>query len=41
MGNPSNYFTDFENSTQVYMWRDLVATTANRYIRKFYNLFPL
>ncbi|XP_046549728.1 alpha-L-iduronidase-like [Haliotis rubra] len=32
MGNPSSFFTDFENKTQVYWWRDLVQQTATRYI---------
>ncbi|XP_035204479.1 alpha-L-iduronidase-like isoform X3 [Stegodyphus dumicola] len=35
MGNPSNYFTDFENVTQVYIWRDLVKTLAAHYINTF------
>jgi hypothetical protein len=34
MGNPSNIFTDFENRTQVYWWRDLVSQLASRYISK-------
>ncbi|XP_071947609.1 alpha-L-iduronidase-like isoform X2 [Antedon mediterranea] len=32
MGNPSNVYNDFENKTQVYMWKDLVQTLAKRYI---------
>ncbi|GFT18331.1 alpha-L-iduronidase [Nephila pilipes] len=32
MGNPSGYFTDFENSTQVYMWEDLIYNLASHYI---------
>lgn len=32
MGNPSNFFNDFSNDTQVNMWRDLVMQVANRYI---------
>ncbi|XP_033122455.1 alpha-L-iduronidase-like [Anneissia japonica] len=32
MGNPSNIFTDFENKTQVYMWRDMVQNLAEHYI---------
>ncbi|XP_035204478.1 alpha-L-iduronidase-like isoform X2 [Stegodyphus dumicola] len=38
MGNPSNYFTDFENVTQVYIWRDLVKTLAAHYI-SFLNYY--
>ncbi|XP_054709476.1 alpha-L-iduronidase-like [Uloborus diversus] len=32
MGNPSDFFSDFENITQVYAWRDLIHATALRYI---------
>jgi L-iduronidase len=32
MGNPSNFFNDFSNDTQVNMWRDLVMQIASRYI---------
>ncbi|XP_072177683.1 alpha-L-iduronidase-like [Diadema setosum] len=32
MGNPSDWYTDLENSTQVYAWRDLVQSLALRYI---------
>ncbi|XP_046331307.2 alpha-L-iduronidase-like [Haliotis rufescens] len=32
MGNPSAFFTDMENKTQVYQWRDLVRHIATRYI---------
>lgn len=32
MGNPSNFFSDFSNDTQVNMWRDLVMQVASRYI---------
>ena len=35
MGNPSNYFTDMDNKTQVYQWRDLVHQVASRYIGYF------
>ncbi|KAK6180826.1 hypothetical protein SNE40_008808 [Patella caerulea] len=35
MGNPSNIFTDFENKTQVYMWRDFIKLVASRYITMF------
>jgi L-iduronidase len=35
MGNPSNIFTDFENKTQIYAWRDLVYEIALRYINKY------
>ncbi|GFU57351.1 alpha-L-iduronidase [Trichonephila clavipes] len=34
MGNPSGYFTDFENETQVYMWEDLIYRLASHYIAK-------
>lgn len=34
MGNPSNFFSDFSNDTQVNMWRDLVMQVASRYIGK-------
>ncbi|KAK7496613.1 hypothetical protein BaRGS_00012265 [Batillaria attramentaria] len=32
MGSPSGIFTDMENKTQVYWWRDLVRQVAERYI---------
>lgn len=32
MGSVSNYFTDFENKTQVVEWRNLVYLTARRYM---------
>ncbi|XP_046367791.2 alpha-L-iduronidase-like [Haliotis rufescens] len=35
MGNPSNLYTDLEHKTQVYMWRDMVQTIAQRYISKY------
>ncbi|KAK0050414.1 alpha-L-iduronidase [Biomphalaria pfeifferi] len=35
MGNPSGVYTDMENKTQVYWWRDLVAQTAQRYITQY------
>ena len=38
MGNPSNIFTDFENDTQVYMWRQLIAELVQRYIG-MYNIY--
>ena len=34
MGNPSNFFTDMENKTQVYLWKDLVHQIAARYVGK-------
>jgi len=34
MGNPSGFFSDFENLTQVHLWRDLVHDIAHRYIGK-------
>ncbi|XP_015928540.1 alpha-L-iduronidase isoform X2 [Parasteatoda tepidariorum] len=35
MGNPSNYFTDFENQTQVYLWKDMIQSLAEHYIGLF------
>jgi L-iduronidase len=35
MGNPSNFFNDFENNTQLYQWKDLVKQIAVRYIKQF------
>ncbi|ESO86810.1 hypothetical protein LOTGIDRAFT_128432 [Lottia gigantea] len=35
MGNPSNVFTDFENKTQVYMWKDLIKLIATSYIQEY------
>ncbi|XP_022096558.1 alpha-L-iduronidase-like isoform X2 [Acanthaster planci] len=35
MGNPSNWFTDFEDTDQVYVWRDMVTALAKRYIDKY------
>ncbi|XP_055929101.1 alpha-L-iduronidase-like isoform X2 [Argiope bruennichi] len=35
MGNPSNFFTDFENETQVYLWKDLINKMAIHYIDMF------
>lgn len=32
MGSVSNYFTDFEDKSQVVEWRNLVYLTAKRYI---------
>ena len=34
MGNPSNFFSDMENKTQVYLWKDLVRQIAARYVGK-------
>jgi len=34
MGNPSQLFSDFNNDTQVEMWRNLVRQVATRYIGK-------
>ena len=34
MGNPGQIFTDLENKTQVFLWRDLVMQTARHYIGK-------
>lgn len=38
MGSPSGIFTDMENKTQVYMWRDMVRQIAQRYIGKFLSI---
>ncbi|XP_017269987.1 alpha-L-iduronidase [Kryptolebias marmoratus] len=35
MGSVSNYFTDFENKSQVVEWRNLVYLTAKRYIDRY------
>ncbi|TWW60897.1 Alpha-L-iduronidase [Takifugu flavidus] len=35
MGSVSNYFTDFQNKSQVVEWRNLVYLTARRYIDKY------
>ncbi|CAL1264992.1 unnamed protein product [Larinioides sclopetarius] len=35
MGNPSNYFNDFENEIQVYLWKDLINKLAVHYIDMF------
>ena len=32
MGNPSNFFSDFENATQVTLWKEIVNGLARRYI---------
>lgn len=32
MGSVSNYFTDFEDKSQVFEWRNLVYLIAKRYI---------
>ena len=36
MGNPSDFFTDFENKTQVYLWRDLIQEMAEHFIGKYF-----
>lgn len=35
MGNPSNYFTDFENNAQLHAWKDLVRELARRCIERY------
>ncbi|XP_068762448.1 alpha-L-iduronidase-like isoform X1 [Montipora capricornis] len=35
MGNPSSFFTDFDDIKQIYAWRDLVANLANHLIELF------
>ena len=32
MGNPSNFFSDFDDTQQIYAWRDLVADLAKHLI---------
>ena len=32
MGNPSNYFRDLENHTEIVLWSELVHQLASRYI---------
>lgn len=34
MGNPSNYFTDFENHEQVVQWKNFIQDLATHYIGK-------
>ncbi|KAM9858790.1 alpha-L-iduronidase [Aulostomus maculatus] len=35
MGSVSNYFTDFEDKSQVFEWRNLIYLIAKRYIDKY------
>ncbi|CAJ1068157.1 alpha-L-iduronidase [Xyrichtys novacula] len=35
MGSVSNYFTDFEDKSQVFKWRNLIYIMAKRYIDKY------
>ncbi|XP_067043099.1 alpha-L-iduronidase-like isoform X1 [Acropora muricata] len=35
MGNPSNFFTDFDDTEQIYDWRNLVANVAKHLIELF------
>ena len=35
MGNPSMYWNDFLNKTQLYTWKDLVSQIAQRYLNKY------
>ena len=35
MGNPSGIFNDFENETQVHMWKDLVQQLAENYVSQY------
>jgi hypothetical protein len=32
MGSPSAFFDDFENKTQVYLWRDLILDMTQFFI---------
>lgn len=34
MGNPSNFFSDFDDTAQIYAWRDLIASLAGHLIGK-------
>ena len=38
MGNPSNFFRDFDDSKQIYAWRDLVAALAKHLIGKLLHV---
>lgn len=35
MGNPSNYFSDFDDVKQIFAWRDLIYATAKHLVGKF------
>ncbi|XP_067125759.1 alpha-L-iduronidase isoform X2 [Centruroides vittatus] len=35
MGNPSNIYNNFENNTEVYLWRDFIEILSKRYIKKY------
>ncbi|XP_030841908.1 alpha-L-iduronidase-like [Strongylocentrotus purpuratus] len=35
MGNPSDWYNDFENRTQIFAWRDLVQLIAKRYVDRY------
>lgn len=32
MGNPSNFFSDFDDTAQIYAWRDLIASLGKHLI---------
>ena len=32
MGNPSNFFNDFTNNTQLFIWKNLISQIAQRYL---------
>ena len=34
MGNPSNYFSDFDDTAQIYAWRDLITSLGKHMIGK-------
>ena len=34
MGNPSNFFSDFDDIAQIYVWRDLIASLGKHLIGK-------
>ena len=39
MGNPSDFFTDFENKTQVYLFKGLVQEMTSRYVGMQYPMY--
>lgn len=38
MGNPSNYFSNFENKTEVLLWMNFIEKMAKHYIGTYYRL---
>jgi len=35
MGNPSSWWTDFTNKTQLYAWKEMITDVANHFIQKY------